>query len=97
MKIQCVVMPKSQKVGVRSVELQNDQYNLRVALSSPPEKNKANQELIDILSKIFCVKKCNISLILGRSNRKKLILMSNLSEKDKENIMSKLIFLSKQI
>lgn len=46
---------------------------MKVRLNSPPVDGKANQALINLLSKIFAVPKKNITIIRGETNTSKLI------------------------
>jgi len=60
---------------------------LKVKVSAPPEKGKANQCLIDFLAKQFDVKKKNISIINGETNPVKVIQVEGVS---KEGLTEKL-------
>ena len=51
---------------------------LKINLKSPAEDNKANQELIELLSDFFEVKTKNIKILTGKTARTKLIEISNL-------------------
>ena len=53
------------------VVLKDDTYI--VGLHSSPEKGKANNELISVLSKHFQVAKSQITIIKGEKSRKKII------------------------
>ncbi len=50
---------------------------LKIRLKSAPEKNKANIELITLLSKTFNIPKSNIEIITGKTSRLKHILLIN--------------------
>ncbi|MHC4638477.1 MAG: DUF167 domain-containing protein [Planctomycetota bacterium] len=52
---------------------------LKVKVSAPPEKGKANQCLIDFLEKKLSVKKNNIKIISGLTNPVKRIEISGIS------------------
>jgi uncharacterized protein (TIGR00251 family) len=52
---------------------------LKVKVSAPPEKGKANQCLIDFLAKKLSVKKNNIKIISGSTNPAKRIEISGIS------------------
>jgi len=69
MRITVKVKPKSKKVSVKKIS--ENMYEVK--LKSPPEKGKANEELIEILSKVFNKPKSNIKLIKGQTSREKLI------------------------
>lgn len=50
---------------------------LSIAISAPPEKNKANKALIKLLSKEFGVISENVNIISGSGERLKLIKLIN--------------------
>ena len=52
---------------------------LKIKIRRPPEKGKANKELISYLSKIFAIPKKNILLLQGESSRTKKILLKGIS------------------
>ena len=62
-------MPSSKKVNIVNI----DQNFLKINLVSSPQKNKANRELIEILSKHFNVKKTSVRILKGFSSPIKLI------------------------
>ena len=69
MRIVVKVKPKSKKVSIKQIS----ENSYEVKLKSPPDKGKANEELIEILSEYFNKPKSNIKLIRGHTSREKLI------------------------
>lgn len=69
MKIFVKVKPRSSKGEITEV----DEGKFIVSLTSPAEKNKANLELVKILSKYFKVSPNRIIIRAGLSNREKII------------------------
>ncbi len=53
---------------------------LRVKISAPPVKGKANRELIAFLSELLGIKKDSISIIKGHTARNKVIVVDGLSQ-----------------
>ena len=53
---------------------------LRIKLSAPPVKGKANRELIAFLSRLLGAKKDSISIIKGNTTRSKVIVIDGLSQ-----------------
>ena len=49
--------------------------SLKCFLKNPPEKGKANKELIDLLSKALSVPKQEIEIISGLTSRKKRVTL----------------------
>jgi uncharacterized protein (TIGR00251 family) len=52
---------------------------LKVKVSAPAEKGKANQSLVEILARRLSVKKKDISIISGQTNSVKQVMVSGLS------------------
>ncbi|KPJ74077.1 hypothetical protein AMJ52_01970 [candidate division TA06 bacterium DG_78] len=69
MRVRVVVAPRAKKAEI--IELQNG--CLKVKLTSPPIKNRANRELIELLSHYYQVRKSTIRIIRGVHSREKLI------------------------
>ncbi len=53
---------------------------LRIRISAPPVKGKANLELIGFLSRLLGTSKDSISIIKGHTNRNKLVVINGLSQ-----------------
>ncbi len=52
---------------------------LRVKISAPPSKGKANRELITFLSRLLGVSKGSVNIIKGDTTRNKVIAIDGLS------------------
>jgi len=50
-----------------------DDESIKIAIAAPPEKGKANAELIKFLSKEFAVSKSQITIVSGATAPHKLI------------------------
>jgi uncharacterized protein (TIGR00251 family) len=61
---------------------------LRVRIAAPPEKGKANKELIDFLSEGLGVKKSDISIVSGLASRNKVIVISGIGRQEINNRIS---------
>ncbi len=60
------------------------QQALRIYVTSPPDKGKANKEVIELLSKYFKVPKSTLEIISGETSRNKIVkvpLSAHLPEK----------------
>ena len=60
---------------------------LRVKVSAPPSKGKANRELIAFLSRLLGVGKGSINIIKGHTTRNKVVAIDGLSQ---EEVMKRL-------
>jgi uncharacterized protein (TIGR00251 family) len=52
---------------------------LQLKIAAPPEKGKANRELIAFLSRLLGVKRSSISIVKGATGRNKLIAIEGLA------------------
>lgn len=55
---------------------------LRVKVTAPPIKGKANRELIAFLSQLLDVSKSSINIIKGHTSRNKLVAINGLSQEE---------------
>ncbi len=67
-------VPCSPKPGIKNIL--NNQI-IKIHISSPPEKEKANKELKKILSQEFSVPVSNIQIIKGKAKKLKLIKITS--------------------
>ena len=57
---------------------------LRVKVAAPPEKGRANRELISLLSDALKISKSSIDIIKGMTSRTKVVAVSGFSRKGLE-------------
>lgn len=55
---------------------------LQVRIGAPPDKGKANKELVDFLSRTLGVKKSSVLIVKGQASRNKVIVIEGLSAED---------------
>ena len=60
--------------------LQNDV--LRIKIAAPPEKGKANKELVDFLSERLDIARAVIEIVSGYTSRQKVIAVKGLSKQE---------------
>ena len=53
---------------------------LQVKIAAPPVKGKANEELINYLSKVLGIKKSNIIIVKGQTSRNKVLSIEGMSK-----------------
>ncbi len=61
---------------------------LRVKVSAPPSKGKANRELITFLSRLLGVSKGSVNITKGHASRNKIVAIDGLS---REEVMERLL------
>ena len=64
---------------------------LRVAVSAAPEKGKANQAIITVLSKAFGIPKSTIELIAGSTSRQKRFLLVGFSQEQAQRKLQQIL------
>ncbi|MHB8105234.1 MAG: DUF167 domain-containing protein [Dehalococcoidales bacterium] len=55
---------------------------LQVKIAAPPDKGKANKELIDFLAERLQVRKSDVLIIKGQTGRHKTIIIEGMSEEE---------------
>ena len=75
MKIKVKIKPNSKENVVEKIEDNSLDYSYFIKVNASPIDNKANLELINVLSKYFDLPKSKISLVKGlRSKIKTLVI-----------------------
>ncbi len=69
MRLTITVKPRSSKNEV--MKISDTEYQIR--LTASPVDGEANEQLIKILSEYFSVAKSNISLLKGKTGKKKIV------------------------
>jgi uncharacterized protein (TIGR00251 family) len=67
--IQVKVIPRSSKKEIAGVE----GSTIKIKLTAPPVEGAANEQLIELLSEEFKIKKSNIIILKGDSSRHKTV------------------------
>ncbi|HSW72381.1 MAG TPA: DUF167 domain-containing protein [Chlamydiales bacterium] len=83
--IECKIIPnaaKSRVVGYVGEAL-------KIQIAAPPEKGKANEELIYFLSKLFKVPKSAIQILTGETGRLKRVSIEGLSTEEIQDKVSR--------
>lgn len=69
MKISVRVKPRSRSNDIMQI---SENY-FEVKVTSPPEKGKANEKVIELLSKELCIPKSKLHIVSGMNSRNKII------------------------
>jgi len=64
---------------------------LEVAVHAPPEKGKANKALIELLAKELGLRKSQITLLSGRTGRRKRLQLTDVSPDDLQRRIAKVV------
>ena len=68
------VQPRAKKNAIEVI----DENRARAWVTAPPEKDRANKALVDLLSKKLGVSKGSIAILRGAKSRNKLIAIDGL-------------------
>ncbi|MFW9922454.1 MAG: DUF167 domain-containing protein [Candidatus Thorarchaeota archaeon] len=74
--LKIVVKPNSKQ---QEIKKESEVDYLFISLKSPPDKGKANKELLKFLSSILKITLSNITLKSGHTSRDKIILITGIS------------------
>jgi uncharacterized protein len=69
MRIYAKVIPKSAKNEV--IKISEGEYKVRI--NAVPEKNKANQKLVEVLAEYFGISKSRVDIVAGKTARTKIV------------------------
>ena len=61
---------------------------VRIKIAAPPEKGKANKELVDFLSENLGIAKAEIEIVSGQTSRQKVVAINGLG---KQEMMKRLL------
>ena len=78
-RIKIVVKPNSKQSGIK---IDTEEKYLKISVKSPPDKGKANKELLKLLAKRLELSLTNLAIISGQTSRDKIILVTNISLQD---------------
>jgi uncharacterized protein (TIGR00251 family) len=67
------VSPKSSRDAIEGLAPTPDGWALKVAVTAPPDKGKANAQVIALLAKAFGVAKRNVTVTIGETDRRKVV------------------------
>ncbi len=76
--VEVVVTPSA---GRSALKLDNT-GRLRIYVKAPPEKGRANSEVIKLLAKTLRIARDDISIVSGATSRKKLIKIQGVATRD---------------
>jgi uncharacterized protein (TIGR00251 family) len=70
------VLPKASRDGVQGVMATPEGQALKIAVTAPPDKGKANAAVAALLAKSFGVAKSSVTVVAGETDRRKVIRIS---------------------
>ena len=76
--LQVKVSPGSKRNEVKGV----DAGVLKIAVTAPPEKGKANDAVMELLADYFSLPRRDVSILRGHTSRSKSVLLAGMSAED---------------
>lgn len=86
------IIPVRAQPGARQTAVVGEHDGeLKIAVSAPPDKGKANEAIATVLADTFDLPKSAVALLSGVTSKKKKFLLGGLSIKDAEQIIAGLL------
>jgi len=79
-QIQTKLMVQVQPNARRNEIVGFDEDILRIKISAPPVKGKANKALIEFLGQVLGIRKRDITVARGETNKRKIVMIDGLSQ-----------------
>ncbi|MBN1851622.1 MAG: DUF167 domain-containing protein [Pirellulales bacterium] len=78
-----ILIPVRARAGAKRNAIEGE-YNglMKVSVTAAPEKGKANQAIVALLSELFEVPKSAIEVVAGKTSSRKEILVRGITESD---------------
>src|SRR4051794_14314775 len=83
----CILAVRAQPGAKRNAVLGEQAEALKVAVTAPPDKGRANEAIVEVLAEWLGIKRSHIELVSGATNRMKKFLLRGLNS---ETLRSKL-------
>jgi uncharacterized protein (TIGR00251 family) len=87
----CVLSVRAQPGARRNAIVGVQGGALKVAVTAPPDKGRANDALVEVLAEALGLKRSHIELISGQTNRHKKFLVRNMTADALQNHLGKLL------
>ncbi|MBI2807892.1 MAG: YggU family protein [Planctomycetes bacterium] len=75
----CVLSVRAQPGARRNAIVGEQAGALKVAVTAPPDKGRANDALVEVLADALSVKRSQIELVSGQTNRQKRFLIRGMT------------------
>ncbi len=78
----CVLSVRAQPRARRNAAVGEQAGALKVAVTAPPDKGRANEAIIEVLAETFGLKRSQVELISGATSRQKKFLLRGISRSE---------------
>jgi uncharacterized protein (TIGR00251 family) len=87
----CILSVRAQPGARRAALVGEHAGMLKVAVTAPPDKGKANEAIIEVLAESLGLKRSQIALVSGATSRQKEFLITGVSAKGLAAILERLM------
>lgn len=87
----CILSVRAQPGARRDAVVGEHAGMLKVAVSAPPDKGRANEAIIEVLSTALGIKRSQVELISGATSRQKQFLLRGLTTEKASALVLSLI------
>ena len=87
----CVLSVRAQPAARRNAIVGEQAGALKVAVTAPPDKGRANDAIIEVLAEALGVKRSQLSLVGGMTSRAKKVLIAGMKAADLRNRLQSLM------
>lgn len=87
----CVLSVRAQPGARRNAIVGEQAGALKVAVTAPPDKGRANDALVEVLADALSVKRSQIELVSGQTNRQKRFLIRGMTSEILQNRLRTLL------
>ena len=84
----CVLSVRAQPGARRNAIIGEQAGALKVAVTAPPDKGRANDAIVEVLSEAFGLKRSQVKLISGATNRQKKFLIQGVGAERLRNMIA---------
>jgi uncharacterized protein (TIGR00251 family) len=73
LRLKVRLTPKASVAGILGIAGEADGVALKIAVKAPPEAGKANDALLSLVAELLDLRRRDVTLALGATNRRKLV------------------------
>jgi uncharacterized protein (TIGR00251 family) len=86
-----IILIRAQPGARKNAVLGEHDGALKIAVTAPPDKGKANAAIVDVLAATFNIPKSVIELVSGQTSRQKKFLLNGVTLDNAEQIAARLL------
>lgn len=87
----CILSVRAQPGAKRDAVVGEHAGLLKVAVTAPPDKGRANEAIVEVLADALGIKRSQITLLGGATSRQKVFLLSGVSVKQLSDVIQRIL------